>query len=199
MTGREKILSPLGCMSSLKIFPSPVSKWNFCKGIVVTTCHSVGCHKQVVHQSLGKKPSVSCHIMCNVMLMLVVVDGMIVGLCPWPWGQRRRRTRGRFTGGGGDSAGPRTPTTPPPPQAASSQQIVVKGLSPRSQWAPRRPRRPRRPMGYVATLPTCGPLLILPPALKRWGPPRRQGLCSHLAHVWATSDFAPRSEALGTR
>ena len=26
-----------------------------------------------------------------------------------------------------------------------------------------------------AALPTCGPLLILPPALKRWGPPRRQG------------------------
>ena len=39
-----------------------------------------------------------------------------------------------------------------------------------------------------------GPLLILPPALKRWGPPRRQGLCSHLAHLWATSDSAPRSE-----
>ena len=52
--------------------------------------------------------------------------------------------------------------------------------------------------GYVATLPTCGPLLILPPALKRWGPPRRQGLCSHLAHLWATSDSAPRSEAVGT-
>ena len=52
--------------------------------------------------------------------------------------------------------------------------------------------------GDVATLPTCGPLLILPPALKRWGPPRRQGLCSHLAHLWATSDSAPRSEAVGT-
>ena len=53
-------------------------------------------------------------------------------------------------------------------------------------------------MGYIATLPTCGPLLILPPALKRWGPPRRQGLCSHLARLWATSDFAPRSKAVGT-
>ena len=51
--------------------------------------------------------------------------------------------------------------------------------------------------GYVATLPTCGPLLIVPPALKRWGPPRRQGLCSHLAHLWATFDSAPRSEAVG--
>ena len=40
--------------------------------------------------------------------------------------------------------------------------------------------------------------MILPPALKRWGPPRRQGLCSHLAHLWATCDSAPRSEAMGT-
>ena len=53
-------------------------------------------------------------------------------------------------------------------------------------------------LGYwVATLPTCGPLLILPPALKRRGPPRRQGLSSHLAHTWATSDSAPRSKAAG--
>ena len=35
-------------------------------------------------------------------------------------------------------------------------------------------------------------------ALKRWGPPRQQRLCSHLAHVWATSDCAPLSEAVGT-
>ena len=34
-----------------------------------------------------------------------------------------------------------------------------------------------------------GPLLILSPALKRRGSPKRQGLCSHLAHLWATSDF----------
>ena len=52
--------------------------------------------------------------------------------------------------------------------------------------------------GYVATLPTCRPPLILPPALKRWGPPKRQGLCSHLAHLCATSGFAPCSEAVGT-
>ena len=52
--------------------------------------------------------------------------------------------------------------------------------------------------GYVATLPTCGPLLILAPALKRWGPPRRQGICSYLAHLWATAHSAPRSEAVGT-
>ena len=52
--------------------------------------------------------------------------------------------------------------------------------------------------GYVATLTTCGLRLILPLALKRWGPPGRQGLCSHLAHLWATSDSAPRSKAVGT-
>ena len=51
--------------------------------------------------------------------------------------------------------------------------------------------------GYVATLPTSGPLLILSPALKRGGSLRWQGLCSHLAHLWATSDFVPRSEAEG--
>ena len=49
----------------------------------------------------------------------------------------------------------------------------------------------------MATLPTSGPLLILPPSLKRRGSPRRQGLRSHLAHKWATSDFAPLSEAEG--
>ena len=44
---------------------------------------------------------------------------------------------------------------------------------------------------HVANLPTLGPLLILSPALKRWGPPRWQGLCSHHAHLWATSDLSP--------
>ena len=39
--------------------------------------------------------------------------------------------------------------------------------------------------------------MILPPAVKQWGPTRREGLCSHLAHLWATADFAPRSEAVG--
>ena len=42
-------------------------------------------------------------------------------------------------------------------------------------------RPPRR--DYVATRPTCGPPLILTRALKRWGSPRRQGLCSHPAHL----------------
>ena len=52
--------------------------------------------------------------------------------------------------------------------------------------------------GYVATHPTCGPPLILSPALKCWGPPGWQGLCSHLAHLWATSDFVPCFEVVGT-
>ena len=51
---------------------------------------------------------------------------------------------------------------------------------------------------YVATLPTCGPPLILPLALKWCRPPRRQGLCSHLAHLWATFDSTHGSEGLGT-
>ena len=44
----------------------------------------------------------------------------------------------------------------------------------------------------------CGPLLLQTPALTRWEHPGRQGLCSLLAHLWATSDFAPRSERTGT-
>ena len=51
---------------------------------------------------------------------------------------------------------------------------------------------------FVATLPTCGPPLISSPALKRWESPRRQGLCSHLAHLWPISDSAPSPEAGGT-
>ena len=39
--------------------------------------------------------------------------------------------------------------------------------------------------------------MILPPFLKRWGPPLRLGLCSHKAHLWATSDSAPRFEPVG--
>ena len=49
--------------------------------------------------------------------------------------------------------------------------------------------------GSVAYPPTCGPLLILFPALKRWASPRWQGLCSQSAHLWATFDSAPGSEA----
>ena len=32
------------------------------------------------------------------------------------------------------------------------------------------------------------PLLILSPALKCWGPCRRQGLCSQSIHLWATAE-----------
>ena len=49
----------------------------------------------------------------------------------------------------------------------------------------------------MAILPTCGPLLILRPTLSQRGSPRRQGLYSHLAHLWANSDCAPRFEAVG--
>ena len=52
--------------------------------------------------------------------------------------------------------------------------------------------------GYLANPPTCGPLLILSPALKRWEPSKRQGLCHQSAHLWAMADFVPRFEALGT-
>ena len=41
--------------------------------------------------------------------------------------------------------------------------------------------------------------MILPPALKWWGLPRRHGLCRHLARLWSTSDSAPRFEVVGTR
>ena len=47
-------------------------------------------------------------------------------------------------------------------------------------------------------MPSCGPPLIPPPALKWWGPPTQQDLCSHVAHLWATSDSALRSKAVGT-
>ena len=51
--------------------------------------------------------------------------------------------------------------------------------------------------GYVASWATCGPLVVLPPALKRWGPLRWQGLCSHLAHLCATSGFAQTANGWG--
>ena len=57
---------------------------------------------------------------------------------------------------------------------------------------------PRDGRGCVATMPTCGPLFILSPAMKHWGSPRRQGLGSHCAHMWATFYFVPCYEALGT-
>ena len=57
---------------------------------------------------------------------------------------------------------------------------------------------PEAAEGSVATWSTCGPLRILPPALKRWEPPMQQGLYGPLAHFWAPSDSAPCSEAVGT-
>ena len=52
--------------------------------------------------------------------------------------------------------------------------------------------------GFVATRPTGGPCLILPPALKRWGAPKQQGLFRQPAHLRATSDSAPFSEVVDT-
>ena len=57
---------------------------------------------------------------------------------------------------------------------------------------------PQRVRDYVALRPTCGSPLIMPPALKRQGPLRQQGLCSHPGDLWATFAFVPYSEALGT-
>ena len=39
---------------------------------------------------------------------------------------------------------------------------------------------------------------LLSHALKRWGIPRPQGLCSRSTPLWATADFLPHSKALGT-
>ena len=39
--------------------------------------------------------------------------------------------------------------------------------------------------------------MILSHALMRWGPTGREGLFSHLAHLSATTDSAPQSEAVG--
>ena len=52
--------------------------------------------------------------------------------------------------------------------------------------------------GYVANPPTFTPPPILSPALKRWEPLTRQGLCSQSAHWWATFHFVPCSKALET-
>ena len=54
---------------------------------------------------------------------------------------------------------------------------------------------PPKDKGHVAHVPTCGPLVILSPTLKRWGPPRRQGRCSQAAHMWPPYDHC--SQGLG--
>ena len=46
--------------------------------------------------------------------------------------------------------------------------------------------------GYVANLPTCAPILILSPASKLRGSPRKQGLCSQSVYVWATANLDPQ-------
>ena len=51
--------------------------------------------------------------------------------------------------------------------------------------------------GYRATWPFCGPPLILSPPLKWSGTPYRNSYVG-TRRLWATRDFAPRSEAVGT-
>ena len=58
---------------------------------------------------------------------------------------------------------------------------------------------PTHGKGCGANPPTCGPLLLLSPAGKHWGPPNEsKGLCSKSSHLWAIAVFVPYSEALGT-
>ena len=57
---------------------------------------------------------------------------------------------------------------------------------------------PQDVKGYTSTTPTCGPLLMLSPVVKRWGPQKKARLCSHHTHLWRHIDLVPRYEALGT-
>ena len=52
--------------------------------------------------------------------------------------------------------------------------------------------------GCIAKWSTCGPFVILSPALQRWGPAWRQWLCSHPAHLWSTSKSFPCCAVLET-
>ena len=52
-------------------------------------------------------------------------------------------------------------------------------------------------MGYVANPPTSGPSLILSPAVKDWGPPIWQGLCSQRATCGPLLIKLPGCEAFG--
>ena len=56
---------------------------------------------------------------------------------------------------------------------------------------PRGVEDPPKGRAHVATQPTCGSLLILPPCCEALGTPQAAGLYSHLAHLWATADLVP--------
>ena len=58
--------------------------------------------------------------------------------------------------------------------------------------------RPPGGRGYVASRPIFGPTIIFSPAVKLWGCTEWQRLCSQPAHFWASSNFFPHCEALGT-
>ena len=66
--------------------------------------------------------------------------------------------------------------TPPPPIPPSRPPALMTYTPP--------PTLKDIPL-IVANPPTCGPLLILSPALKRRGPPARRGWCGPYAHLWA--------------
>ena len=51
-------------------------------------------------------------------------------------------------------------------------------------------------MGYVASPPTCGVILIFLVAPLRWGPILWQGLSSQSADLWAIYDLLPHSKVL---
>ena len=52
--------------------------------------------------------------------------------------------------------------------------------------------------GYVATRPTCGPLLFLSPTLKHRNPPNGKGYVATLLTCGPMMILSPHSEALGT-
>ena len=58
-------------------------------------------------------------------------------------------------------------------------------------------RNPAGAKSYVSTGPTSEPPLILSLDSRNGGPAKRQGLCSHPAHLWTSSAFVPCCEALG--
>ena len=72
------------------------------------------------------------------------------------------------------------------PEVWESITLLTGGATPKRGIPSRQLKWPRQIMEVhqkwspsgpsdVATRPTCGPLLFLSPALKRWGPPRRKG------------------------
>ena len=119
-------------------------------------------------------------------------DAVMVPVCP---GARRGFDGGESAhvrvvalGGGGAPPSDLVPHPPPCPcsRGAARQHVPVtqrlrwvgsvsgSPASPTAAWSPGHTHSPRPPL----SAPGAWPLLILPPALKRKGSPRRQGLCA---------------------